>query len=64
LQDPQKFTQIGIFCLKIYHLATLTLSVGNPNYTRGKKIGMTTIQTAAAFRKKKKSFGSQKIFGR
>jgi hypothetical protein len=23
LQDPPKFTQIGIFGLKIYHLATL-----------------------------------------
>jgi hypothetical protein len=23
LQYPPKFTQIGIFCLKIYHLATL-----------------------------------------
>jgi hypothetical protein len=23
LQDPQKFTQIGIFGLKMYHLATL-----------------------------------------
>jgi hypothetical protein len=23
LQDPTKFTQIWIFCLKIYHLATL-----------------------------------------
>jgi hypothetical protein len=23
LQDPTKFTQIGIFGLKIYHLATL-----------------------------------------
>jgi hypothetical protein len=23
LQDPPKFTQVGIFCLKIYHLATL-----------------------------------------
>jgi hypothetical protein len=23
LQDPPKFTQIGIFCLKIWHLATL-----------------------------------------
>jgi hypothetical protein len=25
LQDPQKFTQIGILGLKIYHLATLIL---------------------------------------
>jgi hypothetical protein len=25
LQDPPKFTQIGIFGLKIYHLATLIL---------------------------------------
>jgi hypothetical protein len=25
LQDPPKFTQIGIFGLKIYHLATLHL---------------------------------------
>jgi hypothetical protein len=27
LQDLQKFTEIGIFCLKIYHLATLESEV-------------------------------------
>jgi hypothetical protein len=26
LQGPPRFTQIGIFCLIIYHLATLTLT--------------------------------------
>jgi hypothetical protein len=26
LQDPPKFTQIWIFCLKIYHLATLNIA--------------------------------------
>jgi hypothetical protein len=28
LQDPPKFTQLGIFGLKIYHLATLAWSSG------------------------------------
>jgi hypothetical protein len=27
LQNPSKFTQIGMFVLKIYHLATLVQSV-------------------------------------
>jgi hypothetical protein len=28
VQDPPKFTQIGIFGLKMYHLATLVPTVG------------------------------------
>jgi hypothetical protein len=34
LQDPTKFSQIGIFGLKIYHLATLghRCSNGKPNF--------------------------------
>jgi hypothetical protein len=31
LQDPPKFTQIGIFGLKIYHLATLRFWTSGPD---------------------------------
>jgi hypothetical protein len=33
LQDPPKFTQIGIFGMKVYHLATLL-----PSWSSAKKL--------------------------
>jgi hypothetical protein len=34
VQDPPKFTLIGIFGLKIYHLATLQTSAFNDDHLR------------------------------
>jgi hypothetical protein len=53
LQDPRKFTQIGIFGLKIYHLATLLTVV---------KISMARMQhTHALLRQLKKDCDRKKV---
>jgi hypothetical protein len=40
MKDPPKFTKIGIFCLKIYHLATLVLiKLFRPIFIVGEVLG-------------------------
>jgi hypothetical protein len=51
LQDPPKFTQIGIFGLKIYHLATLLRS-----QFRGTTVGLASFSKKKIYQFLKKCF--------